>query len=172
MSSRRIEVVSRVSGRRRWTVEQKLTILRDAFGPEGCMRTACERHDVGSGSIYIWRALPAAGVTSLFRSDSAARSTCGGPILRSAQAMGSAWSAEAFARAFANSASASVARWVIETTSALSASTSFGKGETAAFMAEMNQHLPPVQPENVAPAEKSGTANRKAEAQRKTGAAG
>ena len=30
--STRIEVVA---GRRRWTVEQKLAILRDAFGPEG-----------------------------------------------------------------------------------------------------------------------------------------
>ncbi len=53
--SSRIEVVSRVSGRRRWTVEQKLAALRDAFGPDGCVRTACERHDVGSGSIYTWR---------------------------------------------------------------------------------------------------------------------
>jgi len=53
--SARIEVIGRVSGRRRWTVEQKLTVLRDAFGPEGCVRTACERHDVGSGAIYTWR---------------------------------------------------------------------------------------------------------------------
>ena len=53
--SSRIEVVSRVSGRRRWTVEQKLAVLRDAFGPDGCVRTACERHDVASGSIYTWR---------------------------------------------------------------------------------------------------------------------
>ena len=53
--SSRIEVVSRVSGRRRWTVEQKLAVLRDAFGPEGCVRSACERHEVGSGSIYTWR---------------------------------------------------------------------------------------------------------------------
>lgn len=44
-----------MSGRRRWTVEQKLAALRDAFGPEGCVRTACERHEVGSGSIYTWR---------------------------------------------------------------------------------------------------------------------
>jgi transposase len=36
-------------------VEQKLAALRDAFGPEGCVRTACERHEVGSGSIYTWR---------------------------------------------------------------------------------------------------------------------
>jgi len=53
--SSRIEVVSRVSGRRRWTVEQKLAVLRDAFGPQGCVRTAIERHDVGSGSIYTWQ---------------------------------------------------------------------------------------------------------------------
>ncbi|WP_286869653.1 transposase [Sphingobium sp.] len=51
----RIEVVGRVSGRRRWTVEQKLGILRDAFGPDGAVRTACERHEVGSGQLYTWR---------------------------------------------------------------------------------------------------------------------
>lgn len=51
----RIEVVGRVSGRRRWTVEQKLAILRDAFGPEGSVRDACERHEIGSGQIYTWR---------------------------------------------------------------------------------------------------------------------
>jgi transposase len=58
MSSRtttRIEVIGRVSGRRRWTVEHKLAILRDAFGPEGAVRTACERHEVGSGQLYTWR---------------------------------------------------------------------------------------------------------------------
>jgi len=47
----RIEIVGRVSGRRRWTVEQKLAILRDAFGPDGSVRTTVERHEVGSGAI-------------------------------------------------------------------------------------------------------------------------
>jgi transposase len=51
----RIEIVGRVSGRRRWTVEQKLAILRDAFGSGGSIRAACERHEVGSGAIYTWR---------------------------------------------------------------------------------------------------------------------
>jgi transposase len=51
----RIEIVGRVSGRRRWTVEQKLAILRDAFGPDGSVRAACERHEVGSGQLYTWR---------------------------------------------------------------------------------------------------------------------
>lgn len=53
--SSRIEIVARVSGRRRWTVEQKLAILRDAFGPDGSVRAAVERHEVGSGAIYTWR---------------------------------------------------------------------------------------------------------------------
>jgi transposase len=51
----RIEIVGRVSGRRRWTVEQKLAILRDAFGCEGSVRSACERHEIGSGQLYTWR---------------------------------------------------------------------------------------------------------------------
>ncbi|MGY4395327.1 transposase [Sphingomonas sp. UYAg733] len=53
--SSRIEIVGRVSGRRHWTVEQKLAILRDAFGPDGSVRGATERHEVGSGAIYTWR---------------------------------------------------------------------------------------------------------------------
>lgn len=44
-----------MSGRRRWTVEQKLAVLRDAFGPDGSVRAACDRHEVGSGAIYTWR---------------------------------------------------------------------------------------------------------------------
>jgi transposase len=51
----RIEIVGRVSGRRRWTVEQKLAMLRDAFGSGGCVRTAMEQHEVSSGQLYTWR---------------------------------------------------------------------------------------------------------------------
>ncbi|MDE2413057.1 MAG: transposase [Sphingomonadales bacterium] len=51
----RMEIVGRVSGRRRWTVEQKLLMLRDAFGSGGCVRTAMDRHEVSSGQLYTWR---------------------------------------------------------------------------------------------------------------------
>ena len=51
----RMTVIARVSGRRRWTVEQKLAMLRDAFGSDGCVRTAMERHEVSSGQLYTWR---------------------------------------------------------------------------------------------------------------------
>ena len=53
--STRIEVVARVSGRRAWTVEQKLVMLRDAFGPGGSVRGSMERHEVTSGLLYTWR---------------------------------------------------------------------------------------------------------------------
>jgi transposase len=51
----RVEIIGRVSCRRRWTVEQKLSMLRDAFGSGGCVRTAMERHEVSSGQLYTWR---------------------------------------------------------------------------------------------------------------------
>lgn len=51
-----------MAGRRRWSVEQKPAILRDAVGPEGSVRAAIERHEAGSGAIYIRRrqAMPGA----------------------------------------------------------------------------------------------------------------
>jgi transposase len=58
----RIEVIARVSGRRFWSVEQKLTMLRDAFGPGGSVRGAMERHDVTSGLLYTWRRKAMAGL--------------------------------------------------------------------------------------------------------------
>lgn len=62
--SSRIEIVGRVSSRRRWTVEQKLAILRDAFGSDGSVRTAVERHEVGSGAIYTRRRQAMSGALS------------------------------------------------------------------------------------------------------------
>ena len=53
--SSRITVIDRVSGRRYWTVEQKMAMLRDAFGSGGCVRTAMDRHEVTSGQLYSWR---------------------------------------------------------------------------------------------------------------------
>lgn len=58
----RIEVIARVSGRRFWTVEQKLAMLRDAFGPGGSVRSAMERHEVTSGLLYTWRRNAMAGL--------------------------------------------------------------------------------------------------------------
>lgn len=56
-----MEVVGRVSGRRRWSVEQKLGILREAFGPGASVRDALDRYEIGSGLLYTWRRLALAG---------------------------------------------------------------------------------------------------------------
>lgn len=58
----RVEVIARISGRRSWTVEQKLAMLRDAFGPGGSVRAAMERHEVTSGLLYTWRRNAMAGL--------------------------------------------------------------------------------------------------------------
>lgn len=60
--SGRVEVIARVSGRRAWTVEQKLAMLRDAFGPGGSVREAMDRHEVSSGLLYTWRKNAMAGL--------------------------------------------------------------------------------------------------------------
>ena len=51
----RIEVIARISRRRRWTAEQKIAILQDSFGLNGTVRSACECHDVTSVMLYSWR---------------------------------------------------------------------------------------------------------------------
>lgn len=65
--SGRVQVIARVSGRRIFTVEQKLTILRDAFGPDGSVRGACERHEVSSGQVYTWRRNAMSGQLGMVR---------------------------------------------------------------------------------------------------------
>lgn len=65
--SGRVQVIARVSGRRIFTVDQKLAILRDAFGPDGSVRGACERHEVSSGQVYTWRKNAMSGQLGMVR---------------------------------------------------------------------------------------------------------
>ena len=51
----RMTVIGRVSGRRFWTIEQKMAVLRDGFGPGGSRKLAMERHEITSGQLYSWR---------------------------------------------------------------------------------------------------------------------
>ena len=62
----RMTVIARVSGRRLWMVDQKLLMLRDAFGSDGGVRTAMERHEVSSGQLYTWRKQAMSGELSGF----------------------------------------------------------------------------------------------------------
>ena len=57
MSDRKakVQIVGRVSGRRIWTVEQKLAIIGEAFSPGSSVKQTVERHEIGSGQLYTWR---------------------------------------------------------------------------------------------------------------------
>ena len=61
MSNRMSSRIAVVGGRRRWSVDQKLAILREAFGPDGSVSATCQRHAVGSGLLYTWRRQALAG---------------------------------------------------------------------------------------------------------------
>ena len=61
MSNRMSSRITVVGGRRRWSVDQKLAILREAFGPDGSVSATCQRHAVGSGMLYTWRRQALAG---------------------------------------------------------------------------------------------------------------
>ena len=61
MSDRMSSRIAVVGGRRRWSVDQKLAILREAFGPDGSVSATCQRHAVGSGMLYTWRRQALAG---------------------------------------------------------------------------------------------------------------
>ncbi|QJU58407.1 transposase [Sphingomonas sp. AP4-R1] len=51
----RMEVVGRVSGRRRWSDAEKLEILTEAFRPGGRVCDVIARREVSSSLIYTWR---------------------------------------------------------------------------------------------------------------------
>ena len=54
-SKARVQIVGRVSGRRNWTVEQKLAIIGEAFASGSSVASAIERHEISSGQLYTWR---------------------------------------------------------------------------------------------------------------------
>ena len=51
----RVQIVGRVSGRRNWTVEQKLAIIGEAFTSGSSVASTIERHEISSGQLYTWR---------------------------------------------------------------------------------------------------------------------
>jgi len=40
---------------RRWSEEDRLRILGEAFAPGACVAEVCRRHDISSALIYTWR---------------------------------------------------------------------------------------------------------------------
>ena len=50
-----VTVFSGPERRRRWSEEERLQILAEAFAPGARVADICRRHDVSSGLIYTWR---------------------------------------------------------------------------------------------------------------------
>lgn len=50
-----ITVFSGPERRRRWSDEERLEILNEAFAPGACVAEVCRRYDISSALIYTWR---------------------------------------------------------------------------------------------------------------------
>ncbi|MDZ4843687.1 MAG: transposase [Hyphomicrobium aestuarii] len=50
-----VTVFSGPERRRRWSEEQRVQILAEAFSPGACVADVARRHDVSTALIYSWR---------------------------------------------------------------------------------------------------------------------
>jgi transposase len=51
----KVEILTGVERQRRWSTEQKLLILQEAFSVDGTVSDVARRHDVVPQQIYAWR---------------------------------------------------------------------------------------------------------------------
>ena len=51
----RVEVTMRVERRRRWSAEEKLSIVRETLHPGAVAQAVAGRHGIGTGLLYTWR---------------------------------------------------------------------------------------------------------------------
>lgn len=50
-----VTIFSGPERRRRWSIEERLQILEEAFAPGAVVADVARRHDVSRGLIYCWR---------------------------------------------------------------------------------------------------------------------
>lgn len=51
----KVEILTGADRQRRWSTEQKLSILQEAFSADGSVSDVARRHDVLPQQIYAWR---------------------------------------------------------------------------------------------------------------------
>ncbi|MCA1371837.1 transposase [Bradyrhizobium sp. BRP14] len=51
----KVEILTGAERQRRWSAEQKLSILQEAFGTDGSVSVVARRHDILPQQIYAWR---------------------------------------------------------------------------------------------------------------------
>ena len=52
---KRLEIISTVARRRRWTIEEKVAILDEASQPRASITAIADRHGISRNLIYLWR---------------------------------------------------------------------------------------------------------------------
>jgi transposase len=52
---RRVEIISTVARRRRWTIEEKVAILDEASQRRASITAVADRHGISRNLIYLWR---------------------------------------------------------------------------------------------------------------------
>ena len=60
----RIEVITSVQRRRRWTTEEKVAIVQETYAPGMSVSLVARRHGVAPNQVFQWRRLYAEGALS------------------------------------------------------------------------------------------------------------
>lgn len=70
-SFERIEVITGVARRRRWSVEEKLRIVAESLRAGASVSLVAQRHGLRSNQLFKWRKLAREGALGLFPADCA-----------------------------------------------------------------------------------------------------
>ena len=57
----RVEVITGVRRRRRWSAEEKLRIVEESFRPGVSVSSVARRHDLNANQVFTWRRLAREG---------------------------------------------------------------------------------------------------------------
>ena len=59
--SHRVEIITAVQRRRRWTAAQKMRIVEETLEPGASVSQVARRHEVAPNQLFTWRRLAAHG---------------------------------------------------------------------------------------------------------------
>lgn len=60
----RVEVITSVQRRRRWSAEEKAAIVQETYGPGMSVSLVARRHGIAPNQLFTWRRLYASGALS------------------------------------------------------------------------------------------------------------
>ena len=60
----RVEVITSVQRRRRWSAEEKAAIVQETYAPDMSVSLVARRHGIAPNQLFTWRRLHASGALS------------------------------------------------------------------------------------------------------------